>query len=107
MGYFPNGTAGACYEERYCANCIHEGDPDGPGCPIMALHTLYNYDQFEDVTVSDFLSTLIPETDDGTGQCSMFVATADPEAEEAERRRLAMQPIKYREALQEMRGVAA
>ncbi len=35
MGYFANGTEGDIYEARYCARCIHRGDPDGPGCPVM------------------------------------------------------------------------
>jgi hypothetical protein len=109
MAYFPNGTSGMCYEEQYCSNCIHEGGEDGPGCPIMLLHLLYNYDQFKrgktGETVKAMLSTLIPETKDGLGaeQCSMFAPTADAEAEQAERRRLAEQPAKYEAAMAEAR----
>lgn len=104
MAYFPNGTAGMDYADNYCANCVHDTE-DGPYCPIWELHTLYNYDQCgKGKTAAAWktvLSTLIPETKDGLGaeQCSMFVAKADPEAAEAERRRLAEQPAKYEAAL--------
>jgi hypothetical protein len=107
MAYFPNGTSGMCYEEEYCCNCVHFGDPDGPGCPIWLLHLLYNYDQCRKgktgSTVKSILGTLIPETKDGLGaeQCSMFLAKADAEAEQAEQRRLASQPAKYAAAMQE------
>lgn len=111
MAYFPNGTSGMCYEEQYCANCIH-GDPDGPFCPIWSLHLLYNYEQCGKgktaKTVREFLGTLIPLTPDklGAEQCSMFVAKVNSEADEAERRRLAQQPQKYLCALEEMRSAA-
>lgn len=106
MAYFPNGTAGACYEEQYCSNCVH--DDEERGCAVMLLHNLFNYDQCNSgktgKAIKAFLETLIPETKDGLGaeQCSMFIAKADPEAEEAERRRLAAQPAKYEAALAEM-----
>jgi hypothetical protein len=106
MAYFPNGTSGMCYEEQYCANCVH-GDPDGPYCPIWSLHLLYNYDQCGKgktaKALKTVLETLIPETKDGLGaeQCSMFLAKADAEAEEAEQRRLAEQPAKYAAAMRE------
>lgn len=109
MAYFPNGTSGACYEDQYCSNCVHDTVPDGAGCPIMSLHYLFNYDQCGKgkaaKTVKAFLGTLIPETKDGLGaeQCAMFVPKADPEAEEAERRRLALQPLKYEAAMAEAR----
>lgn len=113
MAYFPNGTSGAIYEEQYCANCVHEGDLDGPGCPIMLLHLLYNYDQCSNgktgKTIKSVLGTLIPETEDGLGaeQCSMFLAKAGAEAEAAEQRRLAEQARKYEVAMAEMWKVAA
>jgi hypothetical protein len=109
MAYFPNGTAGMDYADQYCANCVHE-NPDGPYCPIWELHVLNNYEQCGKGKTAQawktVLSTLIPETKDGLGaeQCSMFVAKADPEAEQSEQRRLAEQPAKYAAA---MRGRVA
>jgi len=100
MAYFPNGTSGMDYEERYCANCVH-GSEDGPYCPIWELHVLHNYEQCGKGRTAQawktVLSTLIPETKDGLGaeQCSMFLAKADCEADPAEQRRLAEQPAKY------------
>jgi hypothetical protein len=87
-------------------NCVHE-NPDGPYCPIWELHVLNNYTQCGKGKTAQawkmVLSTLIPETENGLGaeQCSMFVAKADPEAEEAEQRRLAEQPAKYAAAMRE------
>lgn len=98
MAYFPNGTSGMMYEERYCWNCVHWDDG---GCPVMQAHTLWNYDQCDETpagkAVKAFLDLMIPTTEDGFGaeQCTMFRACADPEAEAAEQRRLAEQPEKY------------
>lgn len=50
MAYFSNGTAGELFESAECGACIHNTgltDPDAFGCPILALHFLYNYDQHE------------------------------------------------------------
>lgn len=108
MAYFPNGTAGAIYEEEYCCNCVHFG-PEGVSCNILLIHNLYNYDQCkEDKTgeaIKAILGLLIPETKDGLGaeQCSMFLAKVDAEAEEAEQRRLAEQPRKYVQIMAELR----
>ena len=44
MGYFPNGTSGMMYEDKYCARCVHSGD-DGTGCSVMLLHMIHNYDE--------------------------------------------------------------
>ena len=48
MAYFPNGTAHGLFESRECLNCIHNtgrDDPDAFGCPILAIHFFFNYDQ--------------------------------------------------------------
>ncbi len=112
MAYFPNGTAGICYIEEYCVNCVHwpRGDDD-PACPIDMLHNLYNYDQCDESprgkAIEAVLETLIPSTKDGLGaeQCSMFLVTADAEAEAAEQRRLAEQPRKYEAVMAELRAI--
>lgn len=103
MAYFPNGTSGMIYEERYCSNCVHGRD----GCAVMDVHNFFNYDQFgEDEhskSIKTILDLLIPETKDGTGQCNMFLARENAEAEEAEQRRLAEQPSKYEQVMAELR----
>jgi hypothetical protein len=106
MAYFPNGTSGMIYEEQYCFNCVHGNE----GCPVMDAHNLYNYDQCEEddrgKAIKTILDLLIPETKDGLGaeQCTMFLAKADPEADEAEQRRLAEQVRKYEAAMAERRA---
>lgn len=74
MGYFANGTEGEMYEARYCHRCIHQGPPDGPGCSIMLLHLLHNYEECN--KPDSMLHTLIPRAPlpEGNGQCTMFVA---------------------------------
>lgn len=73
MGYFSNGTEGEMYEARYCRRCLHNGPPDGPGCPIMLLHLIHNYDECN--KDDSFLHVLIPRSKYhlGNEQCTMFV----------------------------------
>lgn len=72
MAYFPNGTSGQMYQEKYCDNCIHDKKND---CPILLLHLLWNYEQQEDETKRRTLEAFIPSTEDGLGaeKCKMFV----------------------------------
>ena len=45
MAYFPNGTAGTMYQERYCCRCLNyrdKGDGRGPGCAVWDAHLLFN-----------------------------------------------------------------
>jgi hypothetical protein len=111
VAYFPNGTAGMCYEEQYCSRCIHSGD-DGVSCNVMLIHNLYNYDQCKDTpegkAIEAILDLLIPRTKDDLGaeECSMFHEETEHEAAEVERRRLAEQPAKYQAALAETRHAA-
>lgn len=104
MGYFPNGTAGACFEEQWCSRCIH-GDR---GCAVMDVHNFYNYDQFNDDergrAIKSILDMLI--ADINGGQCAMFVLDGNAEAKEAERKRLAEQADKYAAAMAECRRAA-
>jgi hypothetical protein len=75
MGYFPNGTAGDCYEHEYCFNCIHYGPQDGPGCPIMLAHILHNYEECNNE--KSILHLLIPMDEQGFNKkCLMFVESA-------------------------------
>lgn len=92
MAYFSNGSEGDVYQERYCNHCVHDLRQD---CPVWALHLAFNYKQHVDGkklgTVHEFLSSLIPDTEDGLYQdeCRLFhEATAEElrDAREAESR---------------------
>jgi hypothetical protein len=73
MGYFPNGTSGQMYKERYCDHCAH-GHKNPLSCPIWYLHWELNYDQMGDQVISHVLSQLIPRGEDGFNEaCSMFL----------------------------------
>lgn len=85
MGYFSNGTEGMDYEEQYCRRCLHNGPPGGPGCPIMLLHLIHNYDECN--KEDSFLHTLIPRSGIKNEQCSMFIDKGGLlNAEDAEQR---------------------
>ena len=73
MAYFPSGTEGADYQERYCHRCIHfPRFPLAAACPVWEAHERHNG---EDGEVGDILDLLIPRAADGLGneQCSMFL----------------------------------
>ena len=80
MGYFSNGTEGDRYEAKFCARCVHGQDEEfGPyDCPVLALHLLYNYDQFKEnepsPTIKHILNQFIRKSKDGPwmDQCTMF-----------------------------------
>ena len=78
MGYYSNGTEGIAYEERYCCRCVHAPDYEtGDCCPILKLHSMWNYEQFKDSESSkekeSILDSFIPREGIGNGQCRMFV----------------------------------
>jgi len=74
MGYFPNGTSGRAYQERYCENCVHDVNQD---CAVWLAHIVTKYcdKNGETSEAGKVLDMLIPETDDGIGlkQCKMFI----------------------------------
>lgn len=75
MAYFPNGTAGMQYEDRYCSRCVHRNGPDGKsGCAVWLLHLLYSYKLCNSKCPGkDALDTLIPEDKNGFPEmCAMF-----------------------------------
>ena len=84
MGYFANGTEGMVYEERYCNRCKHQPDYDEelgfqPECSIMQAHSIYNYDDCNNV--NSILHILIPRDNKGYNkQCTMFMLDAYKEA---------------------------
>lgn len=71
MGYFANGTEGAEYEAKYCSKCIHYGDDEAPGCPVMFAHLLYNYQECD--KDGSILHILIPRKGTENLKCTMFV----------------------------------
>ena len=43
MGYFPNGTAGMDFQERFCLRCVNHRDLDdgrGEGCAVWDAHLI-------------------------------------------------------------------
>lgn len=109
MAYFPNGTAGAIFEERWCSRCIHEGNHEmGEGCPVNLAHLLYAYElcNERDHPGKVILDMLIPD-DDPTEipKCAMFHERRDSEPSPITLR-LAVeeQQRRYEAALREMRG---
>ena len=82
MGYFSNGTEGAEYTESYCSRCANwrdSGDGRGYGCPIIDLHSLWNYDavgENGDKIKSAALNHFIPRDGIFNGQCTMFQLAA-------------------------------
>lgn len=75
MGYFPNGTSGAMYYERWCSKCLHDNEEAGLCCPIWNLHLLHNYEECN--KTGSFLHALIPLSNDTDAldamRCTMFV----------------------------------
>ena len=63
MAYFPNGSAGYCFDEQ-CSRCRYG---EGP-CPIYLVQSIYNYDACNNEVASKILSELVKS--DGT--CAMF-----------------------------------
>jgi hypothetical protein len=73
MAYFPNGSDGDYYLEKYCNKCIH-GIQSLP-CPVMSLHLEWNYDAVgdkADLTKKQALDTLWPCDGVHNGDCAMF-----------------------------------
>ena len=76
MAYFPNGTSGLVYQEKYCDRCQNNKDKDdgrGTGCPIWDLHAVHNYDQVKNKDFKRILESFIPTKKDGfPDKCVMF-----------------------------------
>jgi hypothetical protein len=63
MAYFPNGTAGEMYQEKYCNRCLNNDN-----CMVWTLHLLHNGDD----TWKEALDAFIPEKGIGYLECTMF-----------------------------------
>ena len=68
MAYFPNGTAGACFDAQ-CSRCKY-GDR---ACPVAMVQSLYNYDACNNPTARTILDTLVSDE----GVCAMFAMDPD------------------------------
>jgi len=85
MAYFPNGISHECYIESLCYRCVHWLDTDdgrGPGCPIMDLHFLWNYEALKKPAKLCVLELFIPmDPDDPTqpADCHLFHPTQHEE----------------------------
>jgi len=77
MGYFANGTEGMEYEDRYCCRCINYRSTEEinqRGCPVLDLHSLWNYEACSDPIKKSALDSLIPRDERGFNkQCRMFI----------------------------------
>jgi hypothetical protein len=75
MGYFPNGTAGMAYQERWCVHCKNyrdRNDGRGTGCPVWDIHLALGYHDGAEVRYA--LDILIPRSKDGLSnkECEVF-----------------------------------
>ena len=88
MAYFPNGTSGMDYQEKWCSRCVHDTKDDG--CPVWFFHLLKNYEWCNDKENRALLDIFIPTSKEGFPEkCNMFVSNGDvqgqlifPESEE-------------------------
>lgn len=72
MGYFPNGTAGTMYYDKWCTRCLHDNMDKDVHCPVWTAHLITNYDECN--KADSILHMLIPRDKDGWNQrCLMFV----------------------------------
>lgn len=68
------------YVDQFCEHCRNFRDMNdgrGPGCPIMDLHTLWNYDAIgadADKVKNDALEHFIPSDKEGfPEECAMYL----------------------------------
>lgn len=73
MAYFSNGIEGEAYEAQYCQRCIHYAEGL---CPVLMLHTLWNYDAVGENADADkalALNVLIPRKGIENLRCTVFI----------------------------------
>jgi hypothetical protein len=63
MAYFPNGTAGMCFDDQ-CQKCKYGEEP----CPIAMVQMNYNYDACNNKVATAILKNLVQDN----GICAMF-----------------------------------
>ena len=80
MAYFPNGTSGMIYQERWCNRCIHDVNED---CPVWCFHLLKSYDWCNDKEKRALLDLFIPTNKDGFPEkCNMYINNGDIEGQD-------------------------
>lgn len=76
MAYFSTGEEGLSYRQKWCDRCLNQEQESPIGCPVMDVHLYRNYSQCGDTQAAKateaILGHLIPRTEDGNQQCSMF-----------------------------------
>lgn len=105
MTYFPNGTEGEMFKERFCYHCKNWRDMNdgrGEGCPIIDLHILWNYDAIgkdADKIKHEALEHFIPTGEPGAfDECKMFLPIEGYEHMGAAQRNLDAKKLKEWEA---------
>ena len=80
MAYFPNGSSGDAYMEKWCFQCRNwrEGDPCSWRCIVWDLHLMGDYDQCKNTPTGELWRTVlehfIPTDKDGfPTECRMFI----------------------------------
>lgn len=73
MAYFSNGTEGEIYEAHYCQKCVHNQKDH---CPVLELHLLWNYEQFDNKDKRCALDKFIKRDGTDNEQCRMFIRCA-------------------------------
>jgi len=68
VAYFPNGTAGMDYEERFCQNCAHYHEEFS--CPCLDAHTMWNYEECNNK--NSILHKMIPMDKKGYNKQCIF-----------------------------------
>lgn len=80
MAYFPNGTSGLIYQEKWCFRCKHDSIDEG--CPIWFFHLLKSYEWCNDKDKRVLLDLFIPTREDGfPDKCKMFISNGDIEGQ--------------------------
>lgn len=70
MAYFSNGSEGMVFDDQ-CNKCKYGKHP----CPIALVQVNYNYEQVNNKTATDILSSLVNEA----GECTMLKMFKDLE----------------------------
>lgn len=100
MAYFPNGTSGHDYEERYCNNCVHSPEDLSDICPIWEAHFMWNYDQLKKGktgrVIKEVLDMLIPSDKEGfPEECKLFTPRNATDEKYIQHLQAGVSPIKF------------
>lgn len=84
MGYFPNGTSFAHWQDGHCTDCLNYRDNGSGsyGCAITDAHFLLDYHEGTNATV---LNQLVPDDGPEAFKCRMRLTQEQLETEARER----------------------